>query len=876
MDISSFFQTNNWSVVETLTLPARNGETFTVDDLPLSRASVQFLRRAYPKGLYRHQKEAINQFIEGNDVCITTTTASGKSLTFYVAAIEQMHHHSSSKVAAIYPLKALGKEQEERWNSAIHQAGLERNVGRIDGQTSSVLRAKMLRNSDVLILTPDIIHAWLLSNLSDDRVIRFLRSLSLIVVDEVHNYSGVFGSNAAFLFRRIQHLANLLGARPRFFCASATIARPEEHLRKLIGKDFVVISSDMDTSPKRPIEIILVKPPRSADLLTEVTQLLHFLSSQEQLRFLAFVDSRKQTEQMASILARRHDKDRDEDIDTVDVDHKMQLDVLPYRAGYEEQDRSAIQQRLAKGTLRGVVSTSALELGIDIPHLNTGVLVGVPQSLTSLHQRIGRVGRTSKGTVIVINTGDVYDEAVFAEPRRFLERPLAEGALYLENSRIQYIHALCLARIGGENDQVCASISRNTTEFYSEVDWPQGFIELCKRERIGEIPPDLQAMKAEAGDTPNSVYPLRDVESQFSVELRQGRIPEPLGSLSYSQLMREAYPGAVYYYITNPYRVIQVNLRERKVLVRKERKRYTTRPIFRPAMIFPNITSDNVYAARKHGHLIVMECSLQVRETICGFKERRGPNELSFAYPLPTNNELGVSFRRDAFTRVFFTTGVVITHPAFSREGFNLEAFAQLLYEVFLLQVAFERRDIDVATDKHRKEIGVIHKDDRFVAIYDRTYGSLRLSARIMEANTLQHTLRQLTELLSTQQICSLDTESMSAVEEIYRDSLQEPTILDFAAEDSLGPESADQRTERVIMPGSKGISIRHGNEEFYVEDVFYSPKMQALAYRGRHQSTPPNVSDTMRVTDIIEIPGVSQMGSYNYETGELITQTTA
>ncbi|MBL0345500.1 helicase-related protein [Candidatus Villigracilis affinis] len=126
------------------------------------------------------------------------------------------------------------------------------------------------------------------------------------------------------------------------------------------------------------------------------------------------------------------------------------IDVLPYRAGYEETDRTRIQERLSNGKLSGIISTSALELGIDIPYLETCVLVGVPPSATSLWQRIGRIGRHSKGNVIVINTGSVYDQAVFSNPESLLKRPLAESTLYLENPYIQYIHALCLARLGGE------------------------------------------------------------------------------------------------------------------------------------------------------------------------------------------------------------------------------------------------------------------------------------------------------------------------------------------------------------------------------------------------------------------------------------------
>jgi len=141
---------------------------------------------------------------------------------------------------------------------------------------------------------------------------------------------------------------------------------------------------------------------------------------------------------------------------------------------------------------------------------------------------------------------------------------------------------LCLARHGGEHDQVSSVFNiKETSDFKSSINWPTGFLELCKSERIGIIPPEFQNMKAQAGDDPNHIYPLRDVDAQFQVKHKRGPVEESRGSLSYSQLMREAYPGAVYYYMTKPYRVYRVRTYARLVEVRHE-KRYTTKPSMLP------------------------------------------------------------------------------------------------------------------------------------------------------------------------------------------------------------------------------------------------------------------------------------------------------
>ncbi len=260
--------------------------------------------------------------------------------------------------------------------------------------------------------------------------------------------------------------------------------------------DFELIGPEYDTSPRFPLQVYLVDPPGSDRFLDEVVHLLENLTHINGSRFIAFVDSRKQVELISSILNRllrekakeeaaaeeaqmddngevrptrgrrwgkasakaSPDTNPDEPDPEGEVTGVLQsLNVVPYRAGYEDHDRRQIQERLAEGTLNGVVSTTALELGIDIPHLDICVLIGVPSSATSLQQRIGRIGRHSPGSVIVVNGGDVHDQAVFAHPQSFFHRPLSESTLYLENEHIQYIHALCLARPGGEHDQVSAA-----------------------------------------------------------------------------------------------------------------------------------------------------------------------------------------------------------------------------------------------------------------------------------------------------------------------------------------------------------------------------------------------------------------------------------
>ena len=886
---SSFFEQNGWRVADILHTPARSAELVDVADLPMSADARAFLNKAYPKGIYRHQKAALALALAGKPVCLTTGTASGKSLVFQATALDRLAKDPQARVMAIYPMKALSNEQRDRWERALEAAGSDSVVGRIDGNVPPAMRGSILERSRVVVFTPDILHAWVFSNLNQPVVQNFLAHTVLVVVDEIHAYNGVFGSNSAFLFRRLQHLQALLGSRPGYICASATIAHPHEHLESLFGMDFELVGPELDSSPRYPLEIVLVEPPARVGAMESVVSLLDHLANQTDARFLTFVDSRKQVELISSILARTRRETEEKEAEKekekpkskakgkiepeeviepgpeVHFGHVLEgLNVLPYRAGYEEHDRQFIQEKLTSGELKGVVSTSALELGIDIPHLDTCVLIGVPSSATSLQQRIGRIGRNAPGLVIVVNAGDVYDRAVFANPPSFFQRPLAESALYLGNRYIQYIHALCLARTGGEHTTVLQSMRKTDSEFRSVVRWPANFIELCRAERGGATPRDLVGMKTEGKERPNYIFPLREVESQFKVERYQGPTPAALGTLSFGQLMREAYPGAIYYYATVPYRVTRVNLKARQIQVRRE-KRYTTRPNRLPDRAFPRLNPGGVFTAVGMGAMFGGECQLMVRESINGVIEQRGGNESVYLYPLP--RELGFIQDQPYFTRNFFTTGVVLSHPSLSAAGVFAPALAELLYEAFMLLIPFDRQDIGWAGDFFRQTRPPLVKEGQpFLTIFDQTYGSLRLSSRLLDPGVLARVFLEACLLAGELDHPVLNDATRAALIEMALAAMTSaPRLLAFSQSEAPVPAG----WERVVMPDSKGLLLR-SNEEFRV--VRMMPTPMGLCYEGVPASLSGNASTTVmpQLIDVAEIPGESRMGLYDPASGVL------
>ncbi|NOU10649.1 MAG: DEAD/DEAH box helicase [Nitrospira sp.] len=868
-----FFENHGWQLKWEDERPVREAKYKNVSDIGLHVATAKSLESLNGQ-VYCHQHEAISRYLSGANIAVTTTTASGKTLIFNTCAIETLCRNPNARIAAIYPLKALANEQENRWRNAVHDAGLDIKVGRIDGDVKPLeRRIKLLKSCRVLVFTPDILHAWLFLTISSAPVQEFLRNLSMVILDEAHTYSGVFGSNSAFLFRRILHTNAKLGGKVRFIASSATMSDPQRHMKQLVGEDFEVIDSEFDTSPQRKLHTFYVDPPKTHDLLGVVSDLIHFSAIHTERQSITFVDSRKQTEYLATILDRKLQEAEEDDEETLVISKLKELQIYPYRSGYEADDRQLIQSKLQSGKLRGVVSTSALEMGIDLPYLTLGIIQGIPRSATSYFQRVGRVGRQQDGIVIVINNGSVMSESVFREPERIHSLPLIQSALYLHNPRIQYIHAMCLARQGGEDEIVCNAVGSDADPFASNVDVPADFEKLCKSERIGELTNEFQTMKSQAGDDPYHTFPLRDLDMQFKVEMRHGPNQFTLGSLSYGQVMREAYPGAVYYYQTKAYRVVRIRKAQRTIDVRAE-KRYFTSPKMLPTLILPNLTTDNIYQDVQFGSLRVIECAMQIGEALVGFKERRGSNEIDIDYPL--RSELGFYYDAPKFARYMFTSGVLFDHPALLRPQVKCDAIARVIYEAFLMTVPFEPQDINAGDDKHRSSREGIKEGARFTCVYDQTYGSLRLTSRLMDESILRGVLKLAVEIGEASDMFALNAESIGTLQEMASDSQIEPKRMETSAVITI-----DSQYVKIIKPGSYGVDVKKDNEEFIVDAVFFNPQLGELAYRGKHITEQKKAdhenkfhgktSIIVSVSSVQPLEGESTIGYYNYETGEIV-----
>src|SRR5688500_11493533 len=388
--------------------------------------------------LWSHQVESLHAAWAGPTI-VTTGTASGKSLCFQLPTLDTLCRDARARALYLYPTKALAQDQAR----SLAAVGVKRARPAIyDGDTPREQRAQIRRRANVILTNPDMLHLGILPN--HRAWADVFANLAVVVVDEAHVYRGVFGSHVANVLRRLRRVANAYGTEPRFLLASATIANPGELAERLTGLEDVTVV-ERDGSPGAKKTIAMWNPPitdealatrRSA--LAEAADLLAELVSQG-ARTIVFMKSRKAVELMAKFAQLAL-----EELGRPELSER----IAPYRAGYTAQQRRELERKLVDGELLGVVSTDALELGIDIGALDAAICVTFPGTVASLRQMWGRAGRRGRGLAVYVAGEDALDQFFCRHPDEFLDRPVEAAILDPENEQIHAAHVLCAAHEG--------------------------------------------------------------------------------------------------------------------------------------------------------------------------------------------------------------------------------------------------------------------------------------------------------------------------------------------------------------------------------------------------------------------------------------------
>lgn len=821
------------TVREQETLPGRSPVNVPIP-ANLHPRVVQLLQQRFPDGVWRHQALAIEHAIRGNSVCVATQTASGKSLIFMAYAAHVLLSDPKACIITLYPARSLIQDQRLKWSHLLRPLGLDFDY--IDGGIPTERRLDILRRNRLLLMTPDVLHSWLLSNVSETCVRSYLAHLNVVILDEVHVYEGVFGTNFAYLMRRLLALSNLR----QILAASATLGEPARFLQDLTGLPVLVFGPAEDGAPVYEKTVLLAGAPfgrrsggRGDDFRT-VVNFVRRLVNVVPTPFLAFADSRRLVEHLASGLHSRSDASADSS-DDVDVDSsdRMKRQVLPYRAGYEEEDRVAIQQALMNGTLGGVVSTSALELGIDIGHIDVVALLHPLSTRKAFWQRLGRCGRMRPGVCILL---DLDGRARLDD---YLRTPSESNRLYLENPYLQYTNALCAA-----NELVSLGAGRQSLLRFVNV--PEKFLRFLENELepIEPLPPELAVLKQRALTSgPHIEFPLRNaIDEVFGVFDRSGR---RLGQVTYSQALREAYPGAVYYYLARPYRVVRFDFRNKRIEVRSEEKRYTTRPDLLQ-LAFPRWPEGVLGMWRCKGGGFVVESEMQVMEKLIGFIEHRGSVREAHQYGPES------IYCSRPLLRFFETTGVAWW---FSEVKLN-DDLARLLWVCFCDLCGVQERDVALGWFYSRRS-PVVSGEVSGWCIYDCTYGSLRLTQQLAER------FREVVwEALRRSEDDGQPSEGLWALAELTEQLV--PDRIPQTGFDSA--ESGSDDWVVVVARGERALYFKaEATEEVLIRDFRYTPRGVVYDIEpGQHWDRRQVPSEFVK-----PIHGVTRLVRWNLMTGE-------
>ncbi|HEY5244901.1 MAG TPA: DEAD/DEAH box helicase, partial [Acidimicrobiales bacterium] len=392
---------------------------------PLPPAAEQYVERRGIE-LYTHQARALDAWRAGDDVLLATRTASGKSLAFDLAMADALAADPDATALYLFPTKALTHDQLAHLEVFDAALGLGARPMAYDGDTPQDQRARARRRARLICTNPYGLHEYLPQNRS---LAAFLSGLAIVVVDEAHRYRGLFGSNVALVLRRLQRICARLGASPRFVLASGTIANPAEHGEALIGRPVTVVDDDGAGVGERVVALwdSMADPNRSA--ITQAAGIVATLARRH-CRTLCFTGSRLGAELVAATAA----------------EQAPGAAISPYRAGFTPAERREIERQLRGGQLDAVVSTNALELGIDIGGLDAVVLTGYPGTIASTWQQIGRAGRAGQDSLAVLVAGDdALDQYFVRRPQLLFSAPVERAVTSLGNPNILTGQVLCAA-----------------------------------------------------------------------------------------------------------------------------------------------------------------------------------------------------------------------------------------------------------------------------------------------------------------------------------------------------------------------------------------------------------------------------------------------
>ncbi|MED1441603.1 DEAD/DEAH box helicase [Aeribacillus composti] len=396
----------------------------------------EMLKKKGIEQLYSHQKEAFELALNHHNIVAVTPTASGKTLCYNLPVLNAILKNNNTRALYLFPTKALAQDQKSELNEWIEGIKTEINCYTYDGDTSPTIRQKIRKAGHIVMTNPDMLHSGILPH--HTKWVSLFENLKYVVIDELHTYRGVFGSHVANVIRRLKRICRFYGSDVRFICTSATIANPLEFAETLIGEKAVLI--DRNGAPRSKKHFIFYNPPvvnkplnirRSAMIdVKEIAK--EFLKND--IQTIVFARSRTRVEIILTYLQEMTKKE---------LGSKT---IRGYRGGYLPKQRREIEKGLREGKIKGVVSTNALELGVDIGQLQVCIMTGYPGSIASAWQQSGRAGRREEeAAIILVGGSSPLDQYILKHPEYLFEKNPESAIIHPDNLIILVDHIKCAA-----------------------------------------------------------------------------------------------------------------------------------------------------------------------------------------------------------------------------------------------------------------------------------------------------------------------------------------------------------------------------------------------------------------------------------------------
>lgn len=525
-----------------------------------------FLVKQNIQFLYIHQAETFCEAVNGKNIVITTPTASGKSLCFFLPVIQEILQNPVTRAIFVYPTKALAADQYRALKPWIEYFGEHRlSAGVYDGDTPPDERKRIRERANIILTNPDMLNGSMLPNHSKYGFDFIFANLKYIVLDELHVYRGAFGSHLANVFRRLSRLCRYYHSDPHFLCSSATIANPVELAEKICGKTFTCISRSGAGMAERTY--CLIQPPEKLDrdgnpygkesVISVAADLLPQLMEEKE-SFLAFAKSRKNVE----ILVK---ETRDHLENSGFLGSAKKEEISGYRGGYTPQERKDIEKRMISGELTGLVSTNALELGIDIGKINTTVLVGYPGTRASFWQQTGRAGRgKGKCTNYLILANLPMDQYIALEPEWLFDSSSENAIVDPDNLLIELAHIRAAA----------AELPLSLDDGALFPDLGETIPVLLRVEEVRSLG---GRFVWSGGLYPAGEFSMRNID-QNKYQLLNKETGKNITEMDEEQAFHEIHEGAVYMHDGEFYQVVHMNLESKIVEAVRFHGNYYTVP----------------------------------------------------------------------------------------------------------------------------------------------------------------------------------------------------------------------------------------------------------------------------------------------------------